>query len=367
MMSCEELGTDLCLPGVFSEKLVMYFEKAGGTWIPAFAGKTGGGRGEKNIFRRKRKNMSYIIMRNCAKFLRVWMVIVFAAGFFAVLPEGVWAQTCTSSTGQTGTCFDTAKQTCSGGTSTSATGCSGSLICCYGTVSGNPSSTCTGGTCKASCAAGETEDSTCSEQCSDATNKLYCKSSTTTGSGGTSSPVSITLINPLKYNTVQQVLMALLYALQGVIVVLSLVFIVIGAVLYITSAGNQARVTSAKTAITAALIGLAIGILAPTFLKEIATVLGWNATAPLPAEVSGARSAADILLSVLNFLLGIVGVLAIIFLVVGAIMFLGATGDMNRIGVAKKIIQYALLGIVVALASLVIVRQLAEFFAPATS
>lgn len=348
----------------------MYFEKAGGTWIPAFAGKTGGGRGEKNIFRRKRKNMSYIIMRNCAKFLRVWMVIVFAAGFFAVLPEGVWAQTCTSSTGQTGTCFDTAKQTCSGGTSTSATGCSGSLICCYGTVSDTPPSTCKG-TCKDKCLDTEKEESSdCSSKCreKDSTKPLSCVSSGTGGGGsGTSSPVNITLVNPLKYNTVQQVLMALLYALQGVIVVLSLVFIVIGAVLYITSAGNQARVTSAKTAITAALIGLAIGILAPTFLKEIATVLGWNATAPLPAEVSGAKSATDILLSVLNFLLGIVGILAIIFLVVGAIMFLGATGDMNRIGVAKKIIQYALLGIVVALASLVIVRQLAEFFAPATS
>lgn len=161
--------------------------------------------------------------------------------------------------------------------------------------------------------------------------------------------------------------MALLYALQGVIVVLSLVFIVIGAVLYITSGGRQTQVTAAKTAITAALIGLAIGILAPTFLKEIATVLGWNATAPLPDEVTNARSAADILLSVLNFLLGIVGILAIIFLVIGGIMFLGATGDMNRIGIAKKIVTFALIGIVVALASLVIVRQIAEFFAPATT
>lgn len=158
---------------------------------------------------------------------------------------------------------------------------------------------------------------------------------------------------------------ALLYALQGLIVALSLVFIVIGAVLYITSAGNQGRVTMAKTAITAALIGLSIGILAPTFLKEIATVLGWNSS--LPASVSGARGAGDILLSVLNFLLGLVGVLAIIMMVVGGAMFLGAAGDMNRIGTAKKIITYAIIGLIVALASLVVVRQLAEFFAPATS
>ena len=32
-------------------------------------------------------------MRNCAKFLRVWMVIVFAAGFFAVFAGEALAQT----------------------------------------------------------------------------------------------------------------------------------------------------------------------------------------------------------------------------------------------------------------------------------
>lgn len=349
----------------------MYFEKAGGTWIPAFAGKTGGGRGEKNIFRRKRKNMSYIIMRNCAKFLRGGMVIVFAAGFFTVFAGEAEAATCkfldSQRVEQAGECKLSSQ--CAGESGRDMSGaCEVTREVCCKTPS---SSTCNASYCKNKCdsSTDDTTQTACNSVCTESGKTQYCppKNSGGDGGGGTSSPVNITLVNPLKYNTVQQVLMALLYALQGVIVVLSLVFIVIGAVLYITSAGNQARVTSAKTAITAALIGLAIGILAPTFLKEIATVLGWNATAPLPAEVSGARSAADILLSVLNFLLGIVGILAIIFLVVGAIMFLGATGDMNRIGVAKKIIQYALLGIVVALASLVIVRQLAEFFAPATT
>lgn len=317
--------------------------------------------------------MSYIIMRNCAKFLRVWMVIVFAAGFFAVFAGEARAATCAESctAGKTCSCLN-ASTSCSGTGGSPVSGtfsdCDTSIgeTCC----AKSSSSTCNASYCKATdCdSSKEKENNTTCQKSTCTTGQFYCEPlSSGGGNSGASSPVSITLTNPLKYNTVQQVLMALLYALQGVIVVLSLVFIVIGAVLYITSTGNQARVTTAKAAIFAALIGLAIGILAPTFLKEIATVLGWNATAPLPAEVSGARSAADILLSVLNFLLGIVGILAIIFLVVGAIMFLGATGDMNRIGVAKKIIQYALLGIVVALASLVVVRQIAEFFAPVTT
>ena len=310
-------------------------------------------------------------MKNFVQFGRVTALLIMGVIFFKSFSETVSAQTCTnSSTGQTGTCFDTTKQTCSAGTSTLATGCSGSLICCYGTVSdASSSSTCNASYCKTDCNA-STDDTTqtaCKSVCTDPSKSNYCPPKSTTspgGSGGMAGQVvNISLVNPLKYNTVQQVLMALLYALQGVIVVLSLVFIVIGAVLYITSGGNQGRVTMAKTAITAALIGLAIGILAPTFLKEIATVLGWNATAPLPSEVSSARSAADILLSVLNFLLGIVGILSIIMLVVGGGMFLTAAGSQDRITTGKKIVTYALLGVVVALASLVIVRQLAAFFA----
>lgn len=300
-------------------------------------------------------------MKNFVQFGRIAVFVLLFLSVSAALPRDAYAQTCTAGS-QTGNCVGEA-EVCTTPLS-GATGCTSSQQCCG---SGTSSSTCTGGTCKASCdAATEKQgDTKCSEDCAtkDSTKPLYCVSTTTTGGGTAGQVVNISLVNPLKYNTVQQVLMALLYALQGVIVVLSLVFIVIGAVLYITSGGNQGRVTMAKTAITAALIGLAIGILAPTFLKEIATVLGWNSTAALPSEVSNARSAADILLSVLNFLLGIVGTLSIIMLVVGGVMFLTAAGSQDRITTGKKIVTYALLGVVVALASLVIVRQLAAFFA----
>lgn len=303
-------------------------------------------------------------MKTMTQFGKLVAVVgMLVLGALAVLPEGARAQTCTYS-GQSGNCIPEGER-CTGSSGPAVSQCGNDKTCCVSTSS----STCKG-TCKDKCLDTEKEESSdCSSKCreEDATKPLSCVSTGTGGGGTASNMVNITLPNPIKYGTVQQVLMALLYALQGVIVVLALVFIVVGAVLYITSAGNQGQVTMAKTAITAALIGLAIGILAPTFLREIATVLGWNSRAPLPEEVSGARSVADILLSVLNFLLGIVGVLAIIMLVVGGVMFLTAAGSQDRITTGKKIVTYSLLGIVVALASLVIVRQIAEFFAPATT
>ena len=169
----------------------------------------------------------------------------------------------------------------------------------------------------------------------------------------------INFINPLEYDTVEDVLYSLLNTLQGIIVVISIIFIIIGAILYITSAGNEKNMTLAKGAITAAVIGLAIGIAAPSFLREISDILGW---VPDDVQVSGALTLAEIALNTLNFLLSVVGVLAIIMLVWGGIMYLTAAGNEKRIDTAKSIVTWSIVGIAIALAAMVIVRQLAAFF-----
>ena len=180
------------------------------------------------------------------------------------------------------------------------------------------------------------------------------------GTGGGPS-ASITLTNPLKFNTVEEVLDSILSAVQGIVIILALVFIVIGALLYITSAGNDKQITQAKGAITAALVGLAIAIAAPSFLREIYHIL--QPASGLPSQLSGALTLSQIARNVLNFLLSIVGILAVIMLVVGGIMYLTAAGDENRASTGKKIVQYSIIGIVVALAALVLVTQIAAFFA----
>lgn len=167
--------------------------------------------------------------------------------------------------------------------------------------------------------------------------------------------------NPLAFNTVEEVLTSLLGALQGIIVVLSLIFIIIGAFFYITSAGNEKRMETAKSAITASMIGLAIGIAAPSFLKEIGTILGWGGVAG--GAVAGALTLSQIATRVLNFLLSIIGIIGIIMLTIGGMMYMTAAGDEDRIATGKKIVVYAIIGIIVAMASLVIVSQIAGFFA----
>lgn len=199
-------------------------------------------------------------------------------------------------------------------------------------------------------------------------NKNCAASSTGSGSsdsatniGSANSNASVVITNPVEYNTVEEFLSRVLTRARQIIVVLSLVFILIGAIMYITSAGSPGMIEQAKKAITASLIGLAIGIAAPSFLKEIGTILGWQGINN--SDVSGALTLSAIAMNVLNFLLGILGVLAMVMLVIGGIMYLTSAGDEDRIDKGKKIFTYSIIGIIVAMSSLVVVKQIAKFFA----
>jgi hypothetical protein len=169
---------------------------------------------------------------------------------------------------------------------------------------------------------------------------------------------TISFENPLQFNTVEEVLSSLLKTLQGIIVTLSLVFIVIGAILYVTSGGGD-QIKTAKAAITASLIGLALGLAAPSFLKEIAVILDWK---DVPGNVGDALTLTEIALNVLSFLLSLVGILAIIMLLVGASMYITSAGSEDRMESGKDIVWYSVIGIVIAFSAMVIVRQIAAFF-----
>lgn len=177
---------------------------------------------------------------------------------------------------------------------------------------------------------------------------------------GSASAGNICFPNPLSYNTVDGILGALLIHLRGIIVVIAMVFLVVGALLYIFSAGDDGRMKTAKGAIYAAVIGLAIGIAAPSFLKEIYDILG-RSTAE-ETLINSAPSLATIALKVLNFLLSIVGVAAIIMLAAAGIAYMTAAGNEGQIETAKKMTKWSIVGIAVALGALVIVKQVASFF-----
>ncbi len=170
----------------------------------------------------------------------------------------------------------------------------------------------------------------------------------------------INITNPLSFNTVEGLLNSILGFLQGIIAILSLIMIVIGSLVYMTAAGDEKKLGTGKMIITASLIGLALALAAPSFLKQIGDILGWGTVDG--SDVAGAKTLLEILQTALNFLLSVVGIIAIIMLVVGGLMYLLSAGDEERMKTGKSIVIYSLIGIAVALGALVLVTQVARLF-----
>lgn len=174
----------------------------------------------------------------------------------------------------------------------------------------------------------------------------------TSCSGGTCE-----FVNPLGFKTVIEFLTKFLASLRGVVAVIAIIFIVLGGIMYMLSAGSEKMITRAKMCWTGAVIGLAIVLAAPSFLKEIMTILG--ATVATNGEVTESTlTLLQIATNVLNLLLSIFGIIAIISLVVGGGMYLTSYGDEKRIETGKKIATYSIIGIVIALSAVVIINEI---------
>ncbi len=67
-----------------------------------------------------------------------------------------------------------------------------------------------------------------------------------------------------------------------------------------------------------------------------------------------------IIVNVINWLMGIIGIIAILMFVVSGWMYLSAGGDEKKTEDAKGIIKYTIIGIAIALTAFIIVRLVAN-------
>lgn len=73
-------------------------------------------------------------------------------------------------------------------------------------------------------------------------------------------------------------------------------------------------------------------------------------------------SFADVLQSIILFILSLAAILALGALIAGGIMYIVALGDEQRVARAKKIVLYALIGLLLAGASVTIVVAVGTIF-----
>lgn len=80
-----------------------------------------------------------------------------------------------------------------------------------------------------------------------------------------------------------------------------------------------------------------------------------------PGEPNVQTQIFPVLKDVINILLSLLAVLAVLAIVIGGVAYILSFGDENRAGLAKKIIWYAIIGLIIAILSALIINILLGF------
>lgn len=162
--------------------------------------------------------------------------------------------------------------------------------------------------------------------------------------------------NPLTVNSFSQWLSNLLASVQGIIGWLAIIMIIVGGVIYLTSAGSEKQISWAKGIIKYALVGFAVAVAAPSLLKEIKEVA---LSGPFASDlIDSAKPIPLILADILDFAITLVGILAIISFTVGGIMYFTALGDKQKADTGKKIAFYSAIAVLVSGLGVIIIKQI---------
>lgn len=158
--------------------------------------------------------------------------------------------------------------------------------------------------------------------------------------------------NPINASDLGSVLTNIMNYLKKIAGSIALIFIILGGIMYMISAGNKEMMERGKKTLIYALAGFAIVIASSTFTYEIQNALGESATS------TGGATLAQIALNVVKLLLSIVGSLAIISIVLGAIWMFTAGGDKERYELGKKTVIYSIIGVTIVLSAIIILNQI---------
>lgn len=166
------------------------------------------------------------------------------------------------------------------------------------------------------------------------------------GSNGTFNNLDCTIENA-SCPTPERLVNNMLNWIIGIAGVIAAIYVVIGGIGYITSAGDPNKLQKSKTTIVYSLIGLAI-----VGLSLIITNNGVNI-------ILAANHGEDIrtpIISLLNSVIGFLGVVAVIFVVKGGFTYMTSNGDPGKLKSAKDTILYACIGLIVCALSFAIVN-----------
>lgn len=71
---------------------------------------------------------------------------------------------------------------------------------------------------------------------------------------------------------------------------------------------------------------------------------------------AGETSARELVLTIVNYFLGFLGLFAVLLVIYGGVLYIGSAGNEDTAGKGKKVITYAVIGIIIILLSFVLIN-----------
>ncbi len=163
-------------------------------------------------------------------------------------------------------------------------------------------------------------------------------------------------------NDIKDILVRVIQFLLAFAAAIGALFIVISGYQYVLSAGNPEKVEKAKGGLTWAIMGFILTLSAFAIVTLLQDVLGSRRT--VSQSVNGnfgvPADASNIIPNLIDTLLKFAGVAAVLFIIIGGYRMITSSGNPDQQKAARQTLLYAVIGLVVVMASYAIFWTVAK-------
>jgi len=178
---------------------------------------------------------------------------------------------------------------------------------------------------------------------------------------------STTLCNPVSGVTdFPGIIYAMLNLMSGLIIGQSIVFILFAGFRMVVSQGNVEEVEKSKTGLQWTILGFTLGIMGYVIIAATGSYIGTKDVDPnLGTKVQNPITSGTFAVFIVKMITGlfeVLGVIAVLMIIISGIKYITAQGNEEQVEQARSGLQWAIIGLALALLAYVIVAATAKLF-----
>jgi len=139
-----------------------------------------------------------------------------------------------------------------------------------------------------------------------------------------------------------------------VLIALAVFFIVLGAIFYVASAGNEERIAQGKQMIIGSLVAVVLVILSGVLIRTLHQ--------PTQGTTGALTDVPTVIRNATNILVGTLAGFSVLMLTYAGFLYTTAQGDAEKVGKAHAAIRYAVIGLVIGALAYLIVTNVVNYF-----